>query len=101
MAGASEVKMSKFAYVIGALILSASPAVAQTAPTQAPQAVDIPSTEKSDVNRIVCRKTETIGTRLGAKKVCLTVKEWQDRASADREETDRVQRDTQLGTPSG
>lgn len=93
--------MSKFAFVMSALVLSTSPAVAQTAPVQSPQAQDIPSTDKSDVNRIVCRKTEQIGSRLGAKKVCLTVKEWQDRASADREETDRVQRDTQLGTPSG
>lgn len=93
--------MTKFAYVIGALILSTSPAAAQTAPTQAAQAVDISSTDESDVNRIVCKKEEKIGSRLGAKKVCLTVKEWQDRASADREETDRVQRDTQLGTPSG
>ena len=93
--------MSKFAYVLSGLMLITSPAVAQTAPVQAAQAEDIPSADSSDVNRIVCRKTEKIGSRLGAKKVCLTVKEWQDRASADREETDRVQRDTQLGTPSG
>lgn len=93
--------MSKFAFVMSALLLSTSPAVAQTAPVQAAQAQEIPSTDSSDVNRIVCRKTEKIGSRLGAKKVCLTVKEWQDRASEDRDETGRVQRDTQLGLPSG
>ena len=27
---------------------------------------------KTDDNKIVCKKQETIGTRLGAKKVCLT-----------------------------
>lgn len=93
--------MVRFAYVTGALMLIAPPAVAQTVPTQAAQAQEIPSTDKSDVNRIVCKKEEKIGTRLGAKKVCLTVKEWQDRASADREETGRVQRDTQMGVPQG
>lgn len=93
--------MSKYVYLVGASLLIAPPVAAQTAPLPAAQAQDIPSTDKSDVNRIVCRKQETVGSRLGAKKVCLTVKEWQERTAADREETDRVQRDTQMGTPSG
>lgn len=93
--------MVRFAYVAGVLMLIASPAAAQTAPAQAPQARDIPSSDKSDVNRMVCKKTEQIGSRLGAKKVCLTVKEWADRAAEDRNETDRVQQGTQLGLPSG
>jgi len=50
-----------------------------------------PSRIKGDPNRIVCQKEETIGTRLGAKKVCLTVAEWQQRAKEDREQTERVQ----------
>lgn len=93
--------MVRFAYVAGALMFAASPAVAQTTPAQAPEAQDIPSSDTSDVNRIVCKKTEKIGSRLAAKKVCLTVKEWADRAAEDRSETDRVQRDTQLGIPGG
>lgn len=93
--------MLRFAYVMGAFALVASPAVAQTSPTQAEQARDIPSTDSSDVNRIVCKKEERVGSRLGAKKVCLTVQEWNQRAAEDREETGRVQRDTKMGTPSG
>ena len=91
--------MWKFAYLAGASLLIAPPAVAQT--TQAEQAQDIPSADSSDVNRIVCKKEETVGSRLAAKKVCLTVKEWQERTAQDRDETDRVQRDTQTGFPGG
>ena len=50
-----------------------------------------PSLPRGDPNRIVCEKEETIGTRLGAKKVCLTVAEWEARKSADRDQTERVQ----------
>ncbi|HUG46000.1 MAG TPA: hypothetical protein VMK31_05765 [Sphingomicrobium sp.] len=83
------------------MIMAAAPAFAQTIPAQAPKAQPVASTDKSDANRIVCKTEKVIGTRLGGKKVCLTVKEWQERASVGREETDRVQRDSQLGTPSG
>lgn len=91
--------MVRFAYVAGVLMFVASPAAAQTAPASAPQARDIPSSDASDVNRIVCKKTEQIGSRLGAKKLCLTIKEWAERASEDRNETGRVQQGTQLGLP--
>ena len=50
-----------------------------------------PSLPKGDPNRIVCQKEETIGTRLGVKKVCLTVTEWQARKNDDRDQTERVQ----------
>lgn len=93
--------MLKFAYVMSALVVIAPPAVAQTSPAQAEQARDVSSADPSDVNRIVCKKEETVGSRLAAKKVCLTVKEWQERTAQDRDETDRVQRDTQTGFPGG
>jgi hypothetical protein len=44
-----------------------------------------------DANKIVCQKEETIGTRLGAKKVCLTVADWNARARENRETTERIQ----------
>ena len=70
--------MLKFPCVASALLISAVPASAQdpASPTPAPQAT---SSAKTDVNKIVCKKEQQIGSRLGAKKVCLTVKEWQDR----------------------
>ena len=49
------------------------------------------TTIKGDPNKIVCRKEETLGSRLGAKKVCLTVREWQAREEADREQTEGIQ----------
>jgi hypothetical protein len=50
-----------------------------------------PAPIKGDPNKIICQKEETIGTRLGEKKVCLPVAEWQARQQADRDQTERVQ----------
>jgi hypothetical protein len=55
-----------------------------------------PSTIKGDPDKVVCEREETIGTRLGAKKVCLTVSEWNERAKADRDQTERVQAGTRV-----
>ena len=81
--------MSKFVFVAGALMLIASPAIAQTPTDSASR-----DAKKSDVNRIICQKEEQIGTRLAPKKVCLTAKEWAERAKVGREETERVQQGT-------
>jgi hypothetical protein len=52
---------------------------------------DNPAPVKGDSDKIVCQKQETIGTRLGAKKVCMTVAEWNDRRRDQREETEKIQ----------
>lgn len=52
---------------------------------------DRPAPLPTDADKMVCKKEEKIGTRLGAKKVCLTVREWAARASDDREQTEDVQ----------
>lgn len=82
--------MSKFACVASVLMLVASPAIAQT-PTDSTAAKDA---KKSDVNRMICQKEEQIGTRLAPKKVCLTAREWAERAQLNREETERIQQNT-------
>jgi hypothetical protein len=87
-------------FVAGVLILAAAPAIAQTAPAQAPRSQPVASTDTSDANRIVCKREDTIGSRLAAKRVCLTVQEWKDRANHYRDETERIQHATP-GTPSG
>lgn len=79
--------MYRFAFVTGALMLMASPAIAQT-PTES---ADRQDAKKSDVNRIICQKEEQIGTRLAPKKVCLTAQEWAERAKVGRDETERAQ----------
>lgn len=87
----------KFAYLLTGLAVVAAPATAQS--TIEPRPVQS-ATAATDVNKIVCKKQQEIGSRLGAKKVCLTVKQWQDRADIDREDTARIQQNT--GTrPSG
>jgi hypothetical protein len=53
-----------------------------------------PAPIKGDPNKIVCEREEKIGTRLGGKKVCLTVAEWQMRQQADRESAERLQAGT-------
>ena len=82
--------MAKYAWIAGALVVIAAPVLAQG--TTAPKSRQVATSDKSDVNRIVCKKEETIGSRLAAKKVCLTVQEWEDLAKASREDTESWQR---------
>ncbi|MDQ3481896.1 MAG: hypothetical protein M3448_00540 [Pseudomonadota bacterium] len=49
------------------------------------------SVVRGDPDKIVCQKEEKIGSRLGAKKVCLTAREWTARHSEDRDSTERIQ----------
>ena len=93
--------MLKYAFLIAAGVSLSVPVAAQTAvqATAQPQPIIVQNT-KSEVNRVVCKKQEEIGSRLGAKKVCLTVKQWQEQADANREDVERIQQNT--GTrPSG
>ena len=82
--------MLKFACVAGALMMVAAPAVAQT-PSEAPAQ---PTRKAADPNRIICEREEQIGSRLSAKKVCLTAREWQMRRQEMREDLERYQRES-------
>jgi hypothetical protein len=82
------------------MVAAAVPAMAQTTSSASPTAQDAVSTDKSDARRIVCKKEETIGSRLAPKKVCLTVQEWKERADYHRDATERIQHATPV-TPSG
>ncbi|MBA3577234.1 MAG: hypothetical protein H0W39_06455 [Sphingomonas sp.] len=74
------------------MALIATPALAQ-APASASAVSD--STRNAN-ERLICQKEEVIGSRLAAKKICLTAKEWKERADGGREETERVQMGTKL-----
>jgi hypothetical protein len=80
--------------------LVATPALGQSGPTQAVPAASADAT-KSDLDRIVCEKEEQIGTRLGARKVCKTVKEWQEQRRIQREDVERVQQNINQNQPGG
>jgi len=57
-----------------------------------PALAEPPSSAKKDPNEVVCEKTEIIGTRLGARKVCATRAEWAEKRKLDREAVDQAQR---------
>lgn len=83
--------MYKALSLAAVLMVMASPAAAQTTPASPPATN---ASAESDALKIVCKKEEAIGTRLGAKKVCLTVQEWKDLAEANREHTEKAQRES-------
>ena len=86
--------MYKVASIAAALAVIAMPATAQTTPAAPPAK----ASAESDALKIVCKKEEAIGSRLGAKKVCLTVQEWKDLAEANREHTEKVQQQSGFRT---
>jgi hypothetical protein len=87
----SEVNMLKLVYVVGASIVLAVPAAAQT--VQSPQAVPVMlPADQTDVNKIVCERQEPLGSRLKGKKVCMTVEQWKQFHAENREKTEELQR---------
>jgi hypothetical protein len=68
--------------VAAAAIVSGAPALAQK---------DTRPANARDPNEVVCEKQEVLGSRVAAKKVCMTRAEWAERRRLDRQELDRVQ----------
>lgn len=52
---------------------------------------DKPVRLEGDPNKIVCMKEETIGSRLGERKVCMSVQQWNDKHKEHREFTEKIQ----------
>jgi hypothetical protein len=80
------------------LALIATPATAQVTSLEASNQ----TLKKGDPNRIVCEREETLGTRLGAHKVCLTVAEWNEKRREHRETVESIQHfGTSVGCQEG
>lgn len=47
--------------------------------------------DEGETNKMVCRRVESIGTRLGSKKVCRTKAQWDAEAAANRQDLERSQ----------
>jgi hypothetical protein len=82
--------MSKSIFVSGALAFAmlATPVLANSsepAPAAGGQA------DEGETNKVVCRRIESIGTRLGAKKVCRTKAQWDSEAATNRQDLERSQ----------
>jgi hypothetical protein len=61
-----------------------------------------PKGNGQDLNKMICEVTQTTGTRLGARKVCKTVLEWQQLRRDQRDTLESVQRQaTSTGCPNG
>jgi hypothetical protein len=73
---------------LGALAL-ATPAVAQQSLVS-----DRPAAKKGDSTTLVCEVSETIGTRLGRRKICLTVQQWNDKHNDHRDFAESIQSGT-------
>jgi hypothetical protein len=51
-----------------------------------------PSPKKGSPDQVICERQEATGTRLGARRVCLTVAQWEAKRREHREATEKVQR---------
>ena len=80
-------------FVVATSLIAVAPAAANAqAPAAQAQAVVVTGSKGPDANKIVCKSEDTIGSRLGNKKVCLTVQEWKERADYYRDQTETWQR---------
>jgi invasion protein IalB len=64
-----------------ALLATALPAAAQTQSSTQQSAIN----KNSDPNRVICEKVQETGSRLNARKVCMTAQQWEDQRRRDRE----------------
>jgi hypothetical protein len=81
--------MSKLAYLTAVLMVVAGPALAQIATQDAPAVPPPTKVEKSnsDMDKIVCRSQETLGSRLDRQQICMTKQQW---LSAEQEAKNKV-----------
>ena len=85
--------MRKILFIVATSLIAVAPAAANAqATTSQPQPIVVTGSKGPDANKIVCKSQETIGSRLGAKKVCMTVQEWKEQADFYRDQTETWQR---------
>lgn len=69
--------MLKLAYLTAALIVLPAAALAQSAAAPAvPAPAASPDKSKSDLDKVICRSQDEIGSRLERHQVCLTKQQW-------------------------
>lgn len=86
--------MSKLAYVAAALLVIPAPALAQIVFDDSPPAPAHPvkgAKAKSDVDKVQCRSVETIGSRLQAHQMCMTVDQWRTYEQAYKDQVSEIQ----------
>jgi hypothetical protein len=84
--------MLKFAFIAAGLVLAPAPAFAQIVFDDTPAAVAAPAkSDKSDLDKIVCRMQDTIGSRVQAKKVCLSKQQWWQLEQENKRKVQEIQ----------
>ena len=79
-----------FAALIGFMAAAVVGATDVPPPSSAPAAAN-PAASDNSMDKVECRRLEETGTRLGAKRVCMTRQEWLDAAREARTMTEDVQ----------
>jgi len=73
--------------------LMTAPALAGETVDPVPHQPDRSSVENGDGNRIICRREEIIGSRLGVNRRCMTAAEWAQVRLDNRMQIERAQKD--------
>lgn len=69
--------MSKLALIAAAALFLPAPALAQIVFENAPPPPPVKDAgTQSDVNKLICRSQDTLGSRLQAHQVCMTKQQW-------------------------
>ena len=70
--------MSKLVYITAALMVIPAPAMAQIVFDDSPPSATPAkgAKAKSDVDKVICRMQDTVGSRLQAHQVCMTKSQW-------------------------
>lgn len=69
------------------LVFGAAPALAQAPGTDSAN----PAAKNKDPNRIICEKVQETGSRLNARRVCLTAQQWEEQRRRDRQNLEDAQ----------
>jgi hypothetical protein len=80
--------MLKLIPLAAVMAFGATSAIAQVSSIETSR----PATNVKDPNKPICERVEQIGTRLGAKRVCMTAAQWAEQRREQREDMERVQR---------
>jgi len=72
------------------LLLSVSPALAQTQSAPAPGPANAAPAKKDAGDRIICETEAQIGSRLASKRVCMTASQWKERQQQIHDQLDQT-----------
>ena len=92
-------------YIVAAMVglLAASPATTAFAAgsSDSDKAAHNNSEDVGKADRVICRKIETIGSRLNTQRICATAAQWSEMRQENRDGLDKVQNQRFVGNSGG